>query len=211
MPSKKKPPKITSVEDLVKRSRVAQQPRPLKVNKHTIRPLGPKRFRLGSAPGEVGYGPGEPPPGFLNQWNSREEWLIYWAVCKVKNTPRDCRQPPFVGGGEGSWTYQNPDPVYGGRVAGGQVYDIILWTSPRRKIALRIQTERFHIFASSLQQAKDLYLKTQARGVDDVFDIYSQNYTGKGPQALIMAIVRAMKGIRELDPIRAGTGIRVRP
>lgn len=210
MPRKPGIPKVIALDELTKQSRVGREPRPLKIPKHSIRPVGPKEFKLGTAPGAVGYGPGEPPPGFLNQWNSRTEWLYYWAVCKVKHSPLNCRQPPFVGGGEGDWTYQNPDPVFGGRQVGGQVFDLVVWQGAK-KIALRIQTERFHVFAPAATQAKDYSLKIHATSVDDIVDIYDQNaIADKSGRAAIMQVVKALKGVRELDPIRAGVARRVR-
>lgn len=202
-----RPPRLPKIDDLVTKSRIGRTPRPIPVEKHSIRPLGPRIYKLGSPVPREGYGPGEPPPGFLNQWNSQDEWMVYWAICKIKHSPRDCRQPPFVGGED--WSYQNPDPIFGGRIAGGQVFDFIVQMAGK-KIALRIQTERFHIFAPAAKQAQDFYLKTHSSGVDDIYDLYSQNYLGKDPQGLIVAVARALKGIREVDPIRAGTSRRVR-
>lgn len=200
------PPRLKNLPPLPK---LTKEPRPLKVDKMPIRPVGPRRFRLDATPRTIGTGPGDPPPGFLNQWNSRSEWRYYWALCKHLDSPKDCRRPPFVGGQ--NWQYQTKDPVYGGRVPGGQVMDFIV-TQGHLTTGLRIQTERWHVMANAAQQAKDFFLKSHIVSVDRVIDLFDQYSVGDpSGHATIVQVARALKGIADPDPLRLGTAQRVRP
>lgn len=200
------PPRLKNLPPLPK---ITKEPRPLKVDRHPIRPVGPKRFRLASKPQAIGTGPGEPPPGFLNQWNSKSEWRYYWALCKHLDSPKDCRRGPFVGGN--NWSYQTNDPIFGGRVVGGQVLDFVV-TQGRMTTGLRIQTERYHVMASATQQAKDLFQKVNIKSVDRVIDLFDQYSIGDPTgQATIVQVARALKGIADPDPLRLGTAQRIRP
>ena len=189
--------------------KLTKEPRPLKVEKRPTRPKGPRRFRLEMQPRNVGQGPGEPPPGFLNQWNSKSEWRYYWALCRHLRSPRNCRQGPFVGGND--WTYQTQDPVFGGRIPGGNVMDFVV-KQGKQVIGLRIQTERYHVMASSAQQVKDTLIKENLTAYDRVMDLFDQYSVGDASgKATIEQVARALKGIADPDPLRLGTAQRVRP
>lgn len=187
---------------LPKPSRAKRAGRPLPVTRFTVAPKGPAIYRRGSTPLVAG-GPGEPPEGFVNAHTSRDEWIYYWAIAKVLGDPSDPRKPPYVGGRE--WAYQSADPIYGGRISGGQVMDyVVQWGG--KKVGIRLQTERWHVFASAAQQAKDFFLKTHLQGVDQVMDVYSSlGINDPSGETACRQIANALRGIPEGDPIRLGT------
>ncbi len=193
---------------LPKLPKIAREPRPIKVPKPTVRPLGPRIYKLNAAPRQLSGGPGDPPEGFVGAHTSSEEWMVYWALAKVLDDPRDPRQPPYVGGK--AWNYQSDDPIYGGRVSGGQVMDFSI-DQGNETIGIRLQTERWHIMASSGQQAKDFYLLTHLQGVTRVFDLYSQYFVeDKSGRTVCEHVARALRGETLPDPLRLGTAQPVR-
>jgi hypothetical protein len=176
-----------------------------------IAPRGPRHLHLGQHPLIVGVGPGEPPPGFVGAHTSREEWMVYWAIATHKNDPVNPRVPPFTGSRIGDWFYQAADA--GGRVPGGSVTDYQVRT-PTGMIGIRLDTERWHIFAGPNQQLKDLFIKTHVKSLQKVVTIYSQDFLRADPseqaEALMKVVALALRGIEYNNPIRSGTAQRRR-
>lgn len=171
-----------------------------------VRLTGPRHLALQSKPLPVG-GPGEPPEGFVTAHTSRDEWIIYWALAKVLRDPPDPRQPPFIGGV--LWEYQKT--VDGGRVVGGQVVDFVYLHPKGKTIGLRIQTERYHIMTDAAKQMSDFFLKSSQRAIDQIVDIYSQDYLGDpSGKAACVVVANALKGIQSYSPILSGGSQRVR-
>jgi hypothetical protein len=175
------------------RPKVPKPPRP------TIFPSGPKGLGLERKPVIVG-GPGEPFPGFLGQNNSLSEWPPYWALTKIKGPE-----------GEASgWWYQKSES--GGRhLPGGSVLDFSI-EDQYPMIALRCQTERFHVGVSSQKRAYDreqlIFLSQQGYRVVDIYDYqYLGDETG---QAIIKLIWAVLNGQQQPDPGLSGS-VSVRP
>lgn len=188
---------------------VGKRPRPMRPDRHTIRPRGPewsiRAFKVQS----LGYGPGDPPPGFVTAHTSASEWRYYWAVAKATGTPRDVRKPPFVGGD--NWVYQAATDGVFTRSVASQVLDFVVDMNGTR-IGLRIQTERWHVLTSSTVQERDRFLKTHSKGVDIVVDLFDQwSISDPSGKATIDQVVKALKGIPDPDPITNGTARQVRP
>lgn len=191
-----------------------RKPRKGSRDRPTIFPTGPKLYDLGTKPQHIGQGPGEPPPNFLTAHNSKDEWDFYWAMAKVKGTPKDPRVPPFVGGDD--WQYQVPESPTSlglgvGRVAGGSVSDFVSLGATGIPLIIRVQTERFHIFTNSATQMKDLFIREHLRGVEKVIDVYSSDWLGdETGDAVCRIAALAIKGIELPSPIRYRTAIRTR-
>lgn len=187
--------------------KMATMPRPRPLRSFTAHPQGPKLFHLFAKPVNIGGGPGDPPPGFIMGHNSKTEWLVYWALAKIFDDPKHPRQPPFAGGQQ--WGYQTSEDA--GRVPGGQVLDFVV-LSGLKKIGIRVDTEHFHIFTSAATQEKDFYLRTHLRSVDQVVSIYDQDFIGDPTgKAVIAVVAKAIKGDMMPNPIKFGTGQRIRP
>lgn len=187
------------------------QIRPPRLRSFPVMPTGPRFLDFPDDFGKEFRGPGEPPPGFLNYTNSYSEWVIYWALSKVIGVPKDPRQPPYEGY-PGSWTYQRP--FEGGRIAGGQVVDFLIEdpsATAGGAIALRIQTERYHIFTDAAKQAVDRMLLTRLSGRYRVVDIYEQDFiSDESGQAAVLETKRALYGGATSNPLRTGQARRVR-
>lgn len=177
-------------------------------------PRGPLMYRQTPGSDRIS-GPGEPPPGFLTYTNSRSEWWIYWAISKVLKYPKNPRQGPFVGY-PGMWSYQTP--FEGGRaIRGGQVIDFII-ESPNSKygmLAIRIQTERYHVMTNdAAKTAKEVILQARVGRHVRIVDIFEQDFM-MGPnadsgQAAVLEVKRVIYGARPSDPLKAGTARRIR-
>lgn len=191
------------------------QQRPPRLRRPPAIPTGPRLYGVTREPERLG-GPGSPPAGFVGATTSASEWVVYWALAKALGTPADPRQPPFLGG-EG-WTYQAP--YNGGNdVLGGSIIDFVVYAGASRNdpllpfedVGIRVQTERFHVFASAGTQAADLDLKVGLSHVLRVADVYEQDFIGdRSGQAAIILVKRAMAGIEAINPITGGTARRVR-
>lgn len=176
-------------------------------------PRGPRLYRQRPGADRMS-GPGEPPPGFITFTNSITEWWIYWAISKVLGQPRDPRQGPFIGA-PGLWSYQAP--FEGGRaVRGGQVIDFII-ESPSTNygtVAIRIQTERYHVFTDTSKRAKEVILQARVARHTRIVDIFEQDFmmgpNSQSGQAAVLEVKRAIYGGRASDPLRAGTARRVK-
>lgn len=202
--------KKTPLAQLPKLPGVGKPKKARKLKKFSIAPRGPKHLKLGVRPARIGIGPGEPPIGFVtpSTHNSRSEWLVYWALAKHHNDPKDPRQPPYTGSRLGVWFYQVQEQ--GGRVPAGSVSDFQVKT-PRGWIIIRQDTERWHIFANAVTQMKDLFLKTHLK-TGKVVTVYDQYFIHDDTGAAVMKVVAlALKGIEMPNPIRTGTAIRRRP
>jgi hypothetical protein len=145
---------------------------------------------------------------------SREEWLVYWAIAKHLDDPKEPRQPPFTGSRVGNWHFQaleSSSGVAAGRVPGGSVTDFQVKT-PTGWIGIRLDTERWHIFAGPNQQLKDLFIKTHAKSVQKTVTVYSQDFVeDESGEAVMRVIALALRGIEYPNPIRTGTARRTRP
>lgn len=189
-----------------------KRPGPIKLTRETLRPRGPEKYRLGRKPTLAWVGPGDPPAGFLDPKfrGSASEWRYFWAICKVMKDPLDCRKGPFTGGR--NWSYQVAADAAFVRSVGSQVLDFTIDLPNGETIGLRIQTERYHVYAGSLQQAKDKFLRIRSKTVTKIYDLFDQNSIGDPTgKAVIAQVVRAMKGIQEPDPVALGTAQRIRP
>ena len=186
LPKLPKPPKSP------RRASIPKPPRP------TIFPEGPKALHLDTKPVFVG-GPGEPPAAFLERgYNSRDEWPPYWAFSKIK-------------GPEGSgWYYQRAD-LGGRKLPGGAVVDFaVVDQSP--PLAVRIQTERFHIATNFRKQAADREQRIALSNAGwIVLDIFSYTYLGDPTGKKVIQLVNDILGGR-MQPSPLTTGVTsVRP
>ncbi len=185
--------------------------RPPRMPQNPVWPKGPKVLQQPQGSDRVS-GPGNPPPGFITPTNSRSEWVIYWALCKVLGFPRDARVGPFIGW-PGLWTYQTP--FEGGRAAGGgQVIDFVVYPpsgSVQGAIAIRIQTERYHILTDQSKQTLDWLLAQRLGGTYRVLDIYEQDYiSDTSGQAAVLTVKQGLFGGQASSPLRSGRAQRIR-
>lgn len=184
--------------------------RPPRLRKLPSLPSGPRLYQSTKAAPRLG-GPGEPPPGFITATNSTTEWMVYWGLAKVLGLPKNPRQPPFIGY-PGLWKYQVP--FEGGRhTPGGQVVDFIIQASPFNPtpVALRVQTERYHIFTDVAKQVLDRILLARLGKHYRLADLFEQDWVAdKTGQAVIVAIKKSLFGGTASNPIRARTAYRIR-
>lgn len=135
-------------------------------------PKGPRYLDFSNAP-KIG-GPGEPPPGFITPSNSKIEWLVYWGLAKVFGLPKDPRRKPYIGS-HGLWEYQRP---YGNHGApGSTTIDFVIWPNTLtrgRPIALRIITERYHLFVDPRKRAKDTVQELNLARRYEIKDVFEQ-------------------------------------
>jgi hypothetical protein len=178
------------------------------VNRNTVRPLGPRLYKLAKNPDLVGGGPGEPPLGFVTGTTSRSEWRYYWALAKIFSDPLDPRRPPFTGGKE--WQYQAAVDGRFTRDVGSSVIDFLIYQGVR-KLGIRLQTERWHVMAGPQKFWKDFFLKTHSNEVDLIIDVFDQySLADRTGEATIKQLKNALKGNQEPDPVRLGTALQVR-
>jgi hypothetical protein len=171
-----------------------------------VRNTGPRELRLQSDPVQKA-GPGAPPEGFITAHQSKTEWVWYWASSRVLKDPRDPRKGPFVGGA--TWQYQKA--IDGGRIIGGQVVDFVYLLEKNKTLGVRIQTEHFHIMTDAATQLQDFFLKTSQRAVDQVIDVYDQDWLWDASgQAACAAVANALKGVQAYAPPFAGRSQRIR-
>lgn len=185
------------------------QVRPPRLRSIPAMPTGPKLYQQ-KAGADIQSGPGEPPPGFLTYTNSMSEWVIYFALSKALGRPKDPRKGPYQGW-PGLWTYQSP--FEGGRIPGGQVVDFLVYAPATNggDIAIRIQTERYHVMTDAAKQAKDRILLARLSGRFRVVDIFEQDYMGDpSGQAAVIEVKRALFGGQTSNPLRAGQARRLR-
>lgn len=177
-----------------------------RLRRPAVRFTGPRGLQLQKDP-EQRAGPGEPPEGFVTAQTSGDEWIIYWAMAKVLRDPKDPRKPPYTGGA--NWEYQSS--VDGGRVVGGQVVDYVYMHPKGKTIGIRLQSERFHVMVDAATQLQDFFLKTSQRAIDQIVDIYSQDYlSDTSGRAACVVVANALKGNQAFAPPFAGRSQRVR-
>ncbi len=155
----------------------------------TQRPRPPAVFASGKQR-QILSGPGLPPPGFIIGTTSLSEWYIYWAFTKVKGRP-----------GENSWGFQI-DAGGGRGTKGGAVIDFVVWDQEPR-LAIRIQTERYHIAVPGRVQAYDETSKRMLERIGyKVIDIYEEHFIrDKSGQMAIVLVKEALQGKQRPSPI----------
>lgn len=171
---------------------------------NVVRPRGPRAVNVRE---QIIGGYGDPPPGFIGGQNSITEWIVYWALAKIFDSPKNPRIPPFLGG-EG-WSYQVAKGGKFRRAIGSAVVDFVVYYG-RTAVALRIQTEYFHTFTDSRKQATDLMQRVNLTGNDlQVIDVYDTALLGdpSGAKAIV-AIKRAIGMLEDVNPTTAGTALR---
>lgn len=170
---------------------------------------GPKIYRLQSEPYRLGP-PGEPPPGFVTPKTSATEWPVYWGLARIfrEPSPERVRTGPFVGGPP-IWTYQAY--VDAGAEKSANV-DFVVWNpGPRGKpIAIRVQTEAYHLFANNDTQVFDILHRERVSGGYTVIDIFDYDFMRDGTgQAIIVILKQALGLIERPDPISTGAVQRI--
>ena len=181
-------------------------PRPPVMRRFAAMPRGP---RLYTAPAEKRTGPGKSPPGFVTATTSEEEWWVYWALAKAFNDPEDPREPPYTGGRRGTWSYQSP--FFGGRQQlMGAVVDFIA-NGDVGAVGIRVQTERYHLFAGVRKHALDQLQRERLGARIDIVDIYSQDFIEDPSGATLIKIIKQALGrLENRNPVTAGTVRRSR-
>lgn len=187
---------------------LAAPPKPPTLRHQPQRPTGP---RFVPKQEMVMGGPGDQPwPGFITGQNSLTEQNAYWALGVIfNNPPRDkIKFPPFVGGWP-DWGYQVPLLGDHSRAIGSAVVDFAVFQGGT-KIAIRIQTEFFHLTTTAVKHASDVIQRAQLEAVGyDVIDIYdNQLLHDPSGQKYIITMKQAIGRLQQINPIVAGTVIR---
>lgn len=170
----------------------------------TVIPQGPRFVpKMTEVPG-----PGDPPPGFLTGQNSLTEWYVYWAFQKIFKEPRDPRQPPFYGGYP-FWAYQKAEIGGFVRSLGSAVVDFVAYQGGDT-LGIRVQTERFHVYADARKQAYDaLQRATLERAGIRVIDMYDTQVLGDpSGQKCIVNLKQILNRIELVNPDIAHTAFR---
>ena len=194
------PPKPNqTVRNLLKGpGRLATPPDPRMM---TVLPRGPRWLHLVNVEMQAS-GPGEPPPGFVTPHTSATEWLVYWALAKIFNNPRDPRQFPFIGGWP-DWLYQ---VGLDGTRANALVDFMINRPANARRLGLRIQTGYFHYGKGSEVIVFDQQQLAALLRYIDVVDIPDTELLGDDSgQKAIVRVKAALGMLLTNDPILAGT------
>ena len=168
----------------------------------------PHGNRIVSVKEEYIGGYGDPPPGFVRGQTSASEWIVYWASFKAFGAREDPRQPPFYGL-PGKFSYQSPE--LGGfiRSIGSAVVDYLYYLGPEM-VAVRLQTEFFHLYTDNRKQADDEFQRVllERKGIR-VYDMYDYDVLGDpSGQKAIIAVKRALGLIERVNPLKDGTAIR---
>ena len=154
-------------------------------------------------------GPGEPPDGFLTGQNSATEWIAYWALFKIYGTTSDDpRQGPWYGLFP-HFEYQSSELGSWTRALGSAVLDFVVFEGATL-IGIRIQTERFHLFAASRIQANDSLQRAaiESNGVN-IIDVYDDQLLPAGDgQKAIIAMKQAVGLLEKTSPLFGGTALR---
>lgn len=188
--------------------------RPPRLSGITTFPKKPRLYQLPKALQKGTTGPGEPPPGFVTATTSRVEYWVYWALFKVlapNLDPRDGRNG-FIGV-PGLFTYQTA--YEGGRrpTGGGQIIDFVVEPHPLSRgvpVALRLMTERHHVYADDRKQAYEQLLRSRLSASYVTRDLYEQNFLfDQTGQAVVIAVKNALRGVVEPNPTRGGTPLRI--
>lgn len=175
-------------------------------------PQGPRPLNTIRLHPQIAPGPGDPPPGFINGQNSAVEWVAYWALAKIFNNPKEPRRGPFQGG-PGDWVYQSPEMGGYLRSLNSAVVDFVV-NLDRQEVAIRIQTERFHVLAPAKNQQRDITQRMRLERTGDVVDVYDYDLLGinetETAEKAVVTMKRAIGLLEAPNPITTGTGRRVR-
>lgn len=159
-------------------------------------PTGPKRYRLDAEVIVVG-GPGPAPPGFVTATTSYPEWMWFWAMTKLKG--------PM--GPANGWAYQ--DAQAGGRsMPGGSIVDFVVFDRVPR-LAIRIQTERFHQAFGAAKIGYDIeQMITLERLGFTVANVWDQDFANDPSGKAVLRVCReVLGGIHQRDPIATGNSL----
>lgn len=171
----------------------------------TILGKGPEYLTKANIP-LIGSGPQEPPPGFVTPTTSATEWNVYWALAKIYGDPQNPRLFPFFGP-KIFWGYQID--LSGGRSQGGAVADFLVYDPPsRRRLAIRVVTQYFHLGLGSGKIAKDDQQKAALLQYVDVYDLFDTEVVGDTTgEKSVIAVKKALQMIPNLDPVMGGTAL----
>ena len=165
----------------------------------SIHPSGPRELGLGRRP-NLRSGPGVPPPGFLTQQTTNDEWYIYWACGEVFQDPdRDhIRNGPFFGGLD--WAYQAFQQSLG--LSGKTAIDFLIYL-PGELIGFRIQTELYHVFVDPAKNAYDTAQYLELSRYITMRDLNSQDFVSDASgESAVRLVVEALGGRSRL-PVAA--------
>lgn len=165
-------------------------PRIPKVEKHTLRPEPPRKFPRGSFKGVYTGGPHQFALQFKGPTTSISEGYIFWALLQLEGPP-----------GNDNWGYQISSND------GRTIIDFVIWKYKPR-IAIRVQSERYHIAVLNRQQRRDRQQKEMLeRSGYVVIDVYEEHFLhDKTGFATIMVVKDALKHIERPSPITYKTG-----
>lgn len=171
---------------------------------NAVRPTGPRRLRIIE---QFIGGYGDPPPNFVGGQNSVTEWIVYWALFKIFDPRADPRKPPFFGL-KPYFDYQTAELGGYVRAIGSAVVDFLVHMG-RTHVALRIQTEFFHIFTDERKHAYDLIQRANLARNLTVIDVYDNDLLGDpSGQKAIISLKRALNLIEDINPVINGNAIR---
>ena len=153
-------------------------------------------------------GPGAPPPGFVGGGTSASEWVIYWALAKIFDDPKNPRKPPFLGGQD--WEFQKSYLGAYTRARGSSVLDFVVRTRTV-DVGMRLQSERFHIFTTSKKQTTDELLRVALSKELLIVDLYEQDFIADKTGVAAITVARAaIAGAERTNPITGGIARRTR-
>jgi hypothetical protein len=188
--------------------------RPPRLSSIPAVPRGPKLYSVPKSLQKGTNGPNEPPPGFVTATTSRVEWWVYFALFKVlapNRDPRDGRNG-FIGI-PGIFGYQTAFEGGRNRTGGGQIIDFTIEPhelTTGQPVALRLQTERFHVFTDDIKQGREQLLRSRLSRSYVVRDLYEQNFLfDPSGQAVVIAVKNALRGMTEPNPVRGGNPLRI--
>lgn len=175
---------------------------PIRAN--PLRPTGPQRLRIIE---QFVGGYGDPPPGFIGGQNSITEWIVYFSLFKIFDPHADPRKPPFFGL-RPYFAYQSAELGLYVRAPGSAVVDFLIYEG-RTLIAMRIQTEFFHVFTDERKHASDLVQRANLARKLKVIDVYDNDLLGdpSGAKAIV-TLKRALNMIEDINPVINGNAIR---
>jgi hypothetical protein len=175
---------------------VAKRPKIPRPPRKTILPQGPKGLGLQRKPVILGKIVPEMFPAV--QFDSLDELYPYWALTKLM-------------GPEGSLWYYQKSEMGGRHLPGGSVLDFSI-EDREPKIAMRVQTERFHVGVSSHKRAYDyeqmLFLSQSGFVVHDIFS--HQYIHDESGQACLRLCYAILNGFAQPNPALTGA-VSVRP
>jgi hypothetical protein len=172
-------------------------------------PTGPRLYQLNKTPEHLGP-PGPPPEGFVTPKTSATEWPVYWGLARITGYPeaKYVRSSPFIGGPP-VWTYQAFAEAGNDKQSN---IDFVVWNPQPggTPVAIRVQTEFFHNFASIQTQLYDIIQRDRLENGFEVVDLYDFDYMrDKSGSAVIVLLKGAMGLIERPSAIRSGRVQRV--